>query len=1048
MDLPELSIQRPVLISSAVILMLAGGGLLFTRLGLDMYPDVTFPVVTVTVPYPGAGPEEVVTQVLQPLEDQIGAVSGLSKLRGVAKEGVGTLIAEFDLGKDIKDAEQQMRDRVSYARRRLPDGVEEPLIRRIDPGDLPILAFAVDADLPPAMLFDLADDVLRPALQKVPDVGVVEVLGGRKRQILVELDRGALSRAELSASQVSDALRAAGRNIPAGRISRNGSEVLLRTLGEFASPLAVGDAAVSFRGNDVPLRVRDLGRVTDGLEDEQTRAFHNGRPAIYLQVYRQSGANTVEVVRAVKAEAAAMASRLSARPGSPKLEPIMDGSKPILESVKDVQETIYLGIVLTFLVVFLFLGNVRSTLITGLAIPNSLIGSFVLLYLFGFTINIMTLLAMSLAVGLLVDDAIVVRENVFKRLEKGEEPTRAALEGTREVALAVVATTATVVAVFLPLAFLKGVVGQFFMEFGLTVVFAMLISLFDALTVAPMLSAYFAGRRTGPDGFLARFARALERLQAGLEDAYGAALRASLKRPGAVLAGAALIFAGSLAAAGRVPKTFLSPEDNGIFAMSIELEPGASLNAAAKAALEVDAALRSNPEVRQSKLVVGTLDNESHRASFYVELVPRDERSLTTTEFKERLRTQLAPYARWKPMVMDYDHFGAGQRPFNLVLLGGEDDLPAYASRLYEGLRSHPGLIEPELSHKPGKPEVRFLIDPAAAQGVGLSAAGVGRELRAQVEGETPAVLREKGREYDVRVRMREEDRDLGQAFPKVRAPNMNGRLIPVSAAAKLERGRSPAAIERSDRMRSITIAADIAPGGPGLHAVMKDFERELAGPLAPPPGITYRFEGHAERFVELVVNMALAAALGAFFIYLVLASLYESFVTPLTIMLVLPLAASGAFLALWLLDRPLDIFSMIGMILLLGIATKNSILLVDRARQLGATGLEDREAAVRAGLDRLRPILMTSVALVAGMIPVAVGLNEASAQRTGMGVTTIGGIVSSTLLTLFVIPAAYAAMERFRKRSLALARSAGGLEQPAAAPVRNRAERLPAPVS
>jgi len=1034
MDLPQISVERPVFVTSVVILVAAGGLMLMPRLGVDLFPDVTFPVVSVIVEYPGAGPDEIESQIVKPLEDEISTSPGLKKLRGTAKEGVGLIVAEFSLETPSKDAEQQVRDRASLVRRRLPEAAKEPVIRRFDPGDMPQLTISVAADLPPADLFDLADDVVRPALQQVDQVGLVETIGGRKREIRVELDRRELSRRELSAGAVSDALAAAGRNVPAGRVTRGSGERLFRTIGEFLSPLDVGATIVAFRGNETPIRVRDLGVVGEGLADEKTRAYENGKPALFLQVYRQSGSNTIAVVGAVRARLARLSKEIASRPGSPRLEVVSDRSREIRDNVSNVEETIYLGILLTFLVVYLFLGNARSTLITGLAIPNSLLGAFVLMYAFHFTINMMTLLAMSLAVGLLIDDAIVVRENIFKRQEAGEPPVQASLAGAREVALAVVATTGTVIAVFLPIAFLKGVVGQFFKEFGLTVVFAMAISLFDAMTVAPMLSAYFAARGGGHGvgtGPLARFLRVIDAWQTSLEGLYASSLEAALRRSGTVLWIGAAVFALSLLAARAVPKTFLPAKDNGIFTVSLELEPGTSLEATSKAAAEIDRVLRAHREVKLTKTTVGNSDNESHKADFYIELVPRRERAMNTTRFKESLRSELKSYAAWSPSVKDYDEFAQGERPFNLVFLGQDSEvLRSYAAKACARLGRHPGLLEPESSDKPGKPEVRAALNEERARRLGLSSTIVGRELRVQVEGETPAVFRRYGREYDVRVRLREDQRDLEASFADIRVPNLNGRLVRLAEAASLARGRSPAAVNRSERARSVLLGADVAPNGPGLGAVMSDFRALLAGELAPPPGVSYRFEGQAENFEELVTNMAIAAAVGVFFIYLVLASLYESFLTPLTIMLVLPLAACGAFYALWLTGKSLDVFSMIGFILLLGIAAKNSILLVDRARQHSLGGMDDARAIVQAGRDRLRPILMTSFALVAGMIPVAVGLDEASAQRTSMGVAVIGGIVSSTLLTLFVVPAAYSGIERFRLRALAVARRFGGIDR------------------
>ena len=493
MNLADLSIKRPIFITCLVLVSLVAGIMAISKLGVDLFPDVTLPVVTVTIPYPGAGPSEIETLISKPIEDELSTLSGIKRLSSINNEGLATIVAEFNLESDIKDSEQQIRDRLSIVKRQLPLEAKEPIVRRIDPADQPILELALDADLPDAKLYDLADDKIKPKLEQVAKVGLVKITGGRKREIQIQLDRKKLKAHEISVSAIAARLSGSGQDIPSGKKSQGENETIFRTIGQFAAIEDIKNLVLNFYGNDIPTRVEDLGVVSDTLADETTKNFVNGKKSLSIKVFKQSGSNTIAVVDALKKKIAIVNEQFKSQPGHPNLVIIRDGSSWVRANVQDVKESIFLGIGLAVLVVFLFLANGRSTIITGLALPNSLIGAFILMAMAGFTINIMTLLALSLSVGLLIDDAIVVRENIFRHIEKGMSPKDAALFGTNEVRLAVIATSLTVIAVFGPLGFLKGVVGQFFKQFGLTICFAMAISLFDALTIAPMLSAYFAG---------------------------------------------------------------------------------------------------------------------------------------------------------------------------------------------------------------------------------------------------------------------------------------------------------------------------------------------------------------------------------------------------------------------------------------------------------------------------------------------------------------------------------------------------------------------------
>lgn len=1031
MNFAALAIKRPVFITCTVIIMIATGLMSLRTLPVNLFPDVTFPIVTVSTVYPGAAPKEVETLVSKVIEEKLSTLTGLKSLKSINKENVSVVVAEFVLETDVKYAEQQVRDKVSSARSELPDDVEESVIRRVDPADQPILSVSVTAKLPDAELFDLADLKVKPRFEQVNNVGLVEIYGGRKREIHIELDRAKLRQRELSATSISQRIGQAGANVPAGSVDQaDGKETVFRTTGEFGNVKDIANTIVNFVGNEVPVTVGNLGTVREALEDEKSLAYVNGEKTLVLQIYRQSGANTIEVAKMVKARIAKINEEIAKDPGAPKLELIRDGAKPIDDNVFDVYESIFFGIILTIIVVLFFLGSLRSTIITGLAIPNSLIGALVLIALFGFSINIMTLLALSLSIGLLIDDAIVVRENIFRHVEMGKDPMTASLEGTKEVALAVVATAMTIIAVFGPIAFLSGVVGQFFKEFGLTVCFIMVISTYDALTIAPMMSTYFAGAPHAHGAVdnsiwgrtMGRLLASFSRFQDRLEVLYEKVLRFSVKRPYIPLLGALAVFIFSLFVAGFVAKTFLPPQDNGEMQVAIDLPPGTNLHETNRVAAEIDKIIRSNKEVAVSLMTVGNADGEAEKASYYIRLVPPKKRKgVTTPIFKDMLREQLLPYAYAKPKVKDFDAVGGGERPFTLLITGSEPEaLDKYVQDVYAKMKDSPDLDDVDTTFRPGKPEFQVVPDRRKAEMLGVSTNLLGDELRTLVEGKTPAVFRRDGEEYDIRVRLKEDQRDLQIAFNDTYVPNINNRLIPLRDVASPVVTTGPSTIYRVDRTRYFEINADVAAKGGGLGGAVAATHQLLGKDMPAPAGISYRFSGQAENFRELVENMIIAMFLGILFIYLVLASLYESFITPFTILLVVPLAICGAIFALYLTGAYLDLFSMIGCIMLIGVSTKNSILIVDATQQRVQAGMEMTAAVIEASKTRLRPILMTSFALIAGMLPIAIGLNEASAQRTGLGIAVIGGAFSSTLLSLVVVPAAYSYIERFRVWSLA----------------------------
>jgi HAE1 family hydrophobic/amphiphilic exporter-1 len=704
--------------------------------------------------------------------------------------------------------------------------------------------------------------------------------------------------------------------------------------------------------------------------------------------------------------------------GNPEIVAVKDASKYIRNNVEDIYESIVLAIILTVLTVFFFLANSRATLITAVSLPISLVGSFTLMYLAGFSINIISLLALSLAVGLLVDDAIVVVENIYRKIEQGIPPKEAAIMASKEILMAVVAISAVVISVFTPLAFMGGVVGQYLKQFGLTISFAMLISLFVAISIIPVLCAYLSGKKTHHLSE-SKILRKFDNFQKMLEEKYEKIVRFSINHPGKILTVTGVILALSLVVFKFVPKTFLAENNNGELSVSIELSADSSLDNTTQSLLKIDEIVRKNPEVELSAGTSGTSSAQSNRGEIYIKLKPGKIRKISTGAFKEKLRAQLKEFAYANPIVKDYDPSSGVSRgqPFNLLLISTKQNaLDEYAAKVLEFLKNDPRLKDVDISNKASRNEFRVRIKDNAAKTYGVNPQILGNELRGYVEGYTPTKLRQDGLEYDIRVRLKPEQRDLRDNFGSMFVPNLNQKLIRLSDVAVPEEGLEDAVITRMDRGRYIQINASIIKGA-GLGDIMRDVETKFRdkGEMKIPTGIRYLFIGDSENMQEMQSSMGIAICMAVLFIYLILTSLYESFIMPLTILLALPLALCGAAYSLFFAGESLNIFAMLGVFMLISVSGKNSILLVDFANHLIEQGKSRTEALVLAGKMRLRPILMTSFALIAGTLPVAIGLSESSAQRTSLGVAVIGGLISSTVLTLIVVPAVFSYIDRFR---------------------------------
>ena len=770
MNLAEFSIKRPVLITCMMVLLIVLGLMSMKKMPVDQFPDVTFPIVFAEVMYPGASPVDVERQISKVIEDEVSSLSGLETVSSYNYDSVAIIVIKFRLGIDIKEAEQQVRNRIQNVKSKFPKDAKDPVIRRFDPADQPIVTFAINSKMDAAQLYDVANEKIKPMLERVQDVGLVRIVGGRKKEIQILVNKGKLQDREISMVQVAKKIEDTSKDIPIGKYESKESETVLRTIGEFTNLNQLKDVAVNFIGSDRPVKLSEIAQIEESLEEAKRFSSINGDNAIFMQVYKQSGSNTVAVADRLKEAVGKVNELLDVQKVDAKAVMVRDSSLPIRLNVADVRESILIGILLCVIVVFFFLGSARSTFITGLALPNSLLGGFILMYYAGFSINIMTLIALFLAVGLLIDDAIVVRENIFRHLEMGKDPKTAAIEGTKEVTQAVIATTLVVIAVFGPIAFVPGIVGQFFKQFGLAVVFTMIISIFDAFTVAPMLSAYMAGKNehVKGDGFIDRILKSFDQFQTWLENKYEATLVWTLKHKRFVIVPTIVFFFSTLYLGKFIGKTFLPPNDLGEFTVTIETPVGTSLQSTYEFSKKVESIVKAIPEVELVAMTVGSSTYESNKSDLYVGLVPaKKRRGITTMDVKEKARAGLKELQNQAIIaVTDVDISGGGQKPLNLYVVGDDlDQLAEYALALQKKIAEIPDLIDVDTNFRAGKPEYHVVFDRDRSEALGVSTVTAGAELRYRTEGYVPAVYRQNGIEYDIRLKFPDANKNLKSEF-------------------------------------------------------------------------------------------------------------------------------------------------------------------------------------------------------------------------------------------------------------------------------------------
>ncbi|MFZ4437135.1 MAG: efflux RND transporter permease subunit [Syntrophales bacterium] len=1014
MWLADTSVKRPVFATMAIMALVVIGVVSYPEIGVDLFPKVDFPIVTVTTHLNGASPEVIDVDITDKIEGSVNTINGVKSITSSSTAGDSRVTIEFVLDRNIDLAAQDVREKVALIRDKLPADIDEPRIAKVDPDAAAVLFLNLSGQKTVKDLSTYVDEVLKEQLQRINGVGDVQLWGLRLRQIRVWLDADKLRAYGIAATDVMSALKRQNVELPGGLIQSLSKEYTVMVKGEFANISEINDMVVAY-DKGAPVRLRNIGKAEDGMEEKRSMVRYNGIPAVAMGVQKQSGTNTVAVAKLVKSEIEKIRKTL---PPGISLNIAMDQSIFIQRSIDEVQKHLILGSIFAVLAVLLFLRNFRTTLISAVALPVSIIATFALIRAFNFTFNNMTMLALTLSVGLLIDDAIIVIENIYRHVEEGMAPREASTFATSEIGLAVMATTFAIVAIFLPVAFMKGIIGRFFLQFALTVVFSVLVSLLVSFTLTPMLASIFLKRIThrrdnsGKDVAVkprGRFANWFERGYNKIEEGYRPLLAFSLHHRGAMLIGALILFLGSLYLTTFIGKEFIPPEDQGQFLVRLEAPIDYSIEKADELFKPAEKILRETPEISAVYYRLG-LGGAVNRAVMMTRLVPKAERKKSQEQLKKEIRNKLRKFPGMKVSAEDVSLIGGGQRQVPIQYSVRGRDLMAlrsYTKEIAGEFSKLPGIVDVDTSSEMGKPELRVFIDRDKAADLGVDVATIAEAVNLLISGETEVTKykdQSRGKRYDLRIRLNPEERrnpdDLSRLYVRAR----DGRLVELRNLIRIQEGGGPSVINRVDRQRAISLFAGLE-GKPLGQAV-----EELNGIAAKilPADYLPKYQGNAETMGESFQYLMFALVLGVIMAYMVLAAQFESFVHPFTVLLAMPLSFIGAFSALLITGNTLNIFSFIGLILLMGLVKKNAILLVDYANVLRGRGVPRREAILQAGPVRLRPILMTTFAMVFGMLPVAFGVGEGSETRSPMGIAVIGGLLTSLFLTLVVVPAAY----------------------------------------
>ncbi len=1009
MFLPRICVERPVFATVLSLTLLVFGIVGYVRLPVRELPDIEFPVVTIVTMLPGASPEVVETEITEILEEELNGVEGIDTIQSVSSEQVSNITLQFNLDRDIDSAAEDVRDRVARVRNQLPEDAEDPQVAKFDVSAETIMWVALYSHTrSPFEITELAENFVKPRLQTLPGIGSVRTGGSNEEALRIELDRDLLANYALTVNAVVGALRAQNVEIPSGRVEGRWREFVVKTQGQFNTPEGFASLVLAYRG-DSPVRLGDVAKIRYGFENERTTANYSGQRTTGLGIVKQSKANTLAVAAAVKEELERIRPQL---PEGFDLQIAFDQSPFIKESVDDVTEAMLESGILVVLSIFVFLQSFRSTLIPALAIPVSIVASFGVIYFLGFTINNLVLMALTLVIGEVVDDAIIVLESAYRHMEEGKNRVAAALAASDEVVVAVIATTLTMAAVFAPIAFLGGTVGRLFFEFGMSVVVSVTVSAFVALTLTPMLCSRWLslGTTAQRPGTLGALARAFDRWLESFSRGYDRLLTAALDHRGwtvvivlASVAVSVLLFMG-------VGKEFIPQDDRGYFTVSIKTAEGSTIAYQEKQQRRIEELLDATPEVRSyfSVVAVGMGGAGSvNQGIMFVRMHPRDARKRSAEEILSDLRVRAQAIAGADTYFFQFNPLrrSSGSKPLEFVVQHTEfKTLAEHAEEMRSAVAAMPGFVDVDTNLEVNKPQLDVKISRDKANSLGLSASDIADTLRVLLGGDDITTYRRGNERYDVIVQLQPRDRLRPSDLDSIYLRTSSGEIVPFANVVSVTETVGPSAVNHYNRRRSVIVDANLEGIDLG-HAID---EVNAVAKRVLPEGFTTALAGQARDHVEGSEGLAFTFVLAVVVIYLVLAAQFESFVHPFTIMLALPLATIGALAGLYLFGMTLSVYGYIGLIMLMGLVTKNSILLVDYAQQVRGSSGSAREAMVRAGRTRLRPILMTALSTIVGMLPIALGFGPGAESRRPLGVAVVAGMTTSTLLTLVVVPVVY----------------------------------------
>jgi len=1031
--LAALAVRRPVATVMFFLIVVLLGGIAFFRLPVDLMPEVTYPTLTVRTDYPNVGPQEVEDLVTRPVEEAVAAIAGVEEITSSSGEGESMVRIAFTWGTDLDEAADEVRTRIDRIRDALPEGAEAPRVFKFDLSSFPVLYLGVYSDvLDEVGLRQFTEERIERRLERVPGVAAVEVRGGLRRQIRVDLDRDRLLALGLSADRVTTLLRQENLNRPAGKVEEGNLDLYLRTVGEYRTAAEIGATVLTVRDGS-PVYLRDVADIREGVEEVTSIVRINGEPGIRVAINKQSGSNTVEVAKAALAEA----ERINLDYAEVRLVPIIDSSEYIEQAIDNVRTAAVLGGILAVVVLLFFLRSGRSTLVIATAIPISVVATFALVYFAGYTLNIMTFGGLALGVGMLVDNAVVVLENVFRRREKGDDPATAAVQGTGEVALAITASTLTTMSVFLPILFMEGVSSVMYRQLAVVVAFSLFASLAVALTLIPMLSNLLLSRGPAHGAsrwpWLNRLSRRSEGWVDGLEDGYASSLHRALSHRGRVVLGALVMLGLSLLLVPRIGSELMPKTDEGEVRIDGEMAVGTRLGVLDDAFRRVEEIVRREvPEAKSTLAFLGGggwHPSGQHTGNLRVSLVDAGERERSSEQIAEELRPALAGIPGIQLRTREGSGlfllriaFGGGDEALNVEIYGDDVDTGyALAERVRTALETIPGVSDVRLSRDPGRPERVITVDREKIARLGLSMSAVAGIVETNLAGSRATVLRRGGREYDIFVRLAEPDRADLAALDRVTLVSARGETVPLTSVIGVESARGPVIVERKDQERVLYVSANVT--GRDLGSVATDAREVLRG-VETPDGFAVTLGGEYEEQQKAQRALMIAMLLALVLVYMVMAAQFENLLDPFVVMFSIPMALIGVLVTLWITGTTFNIQSYIGMVMLAGIVVNNAIVLVDYVNLLRRRdGLGLREAVAEGARRRLRPILMTTLTTVLGLVPLAIGLGEGSELQAPMARVVIGGLLTSTLITLYLVPAVYTGLAAWQERRRAARR-------------------------